>query len=246
MSNRRAITAVVGAGLVIVAVVVVILVFGLIPMPQYPSLADSPDPSIPGTVAFVRWESDQPCVYVVPAAGGPERQIVCDRYDLATRPAWSAEGLLVLTDYPNVYVLVDPSTGAEIRRVEAAGPDDFEKSSMRTFDLSQTREDGATIVVTSGPRREGAASLTVRFSDGSTRTLLQPEQAPADYRFDMAQWSPDGNWILVTDSEGRLIIVDARGGDPNPRVLAEGEIWGDNATWFIPGYDLGTVEVPSS
>ena len=44
--------------------------------PEFTSLADAPDTSLVGTVAYLDWEMD-PCLWVVPAAGGPIRTVTC-------------------------------------------------------------------------------------------------------------------------------------------------------------------------
>ena len=34
---------------------------------------------------------------------------------------------------------------------------------------------------------------------------------PSSYQCGRPQWSPDGQWILFSDTEGRLLIADAKG-----------------------------------
>ena len=52
---------------VLAVVTVIIFVFGVIPLPEFSSLADQPDPSIPGTVPYHDWvtsETERPAAAV--------------------------------------------------------------------------------------------------------------------------------------------------------------------------------------
>ena len=45
------------------------------PIPSFPSLADHPDPSLSGTVAY--YDSQSGCIHIVAAAGQPSKQVWC-------------------------------------------------------------------------------------------------------------------------------------------------------------------------
>jgi len=238
--ERRAVVAIVAAGSVLVIVTVIILVFGVIPLPHFPALTDQPDPSIPGTVAYMEYD-ETPCLFTVPASGGEGQEAWCGR-EYVEFPAWTADGLLVVTDWQAepTYVLIDPVTGTEVDQVPAGdqladGPLPYSGQDR------QERGDGAK-VHTEG-LRGGTSSVVVRL-DGQDQTILSIEGAPSDYRFYAAQWSPDGEWVLVSDTEGRLLIVGADG-TPGARVLVDRlEEWGPQAAWYIPGHDTYTVDIP--
>jgi hypothetical protein len=238
-AEQRAIVSIVAAVSVLVVVTVIIFVFGVIPLPDFPSLADRPDPSIPGTIAYVV-HARESCIHTVPASGGTATEVWCGQY--ADLPGWTPDGLLVVTDYfaEPVYVLIDPATGTEIDRVRIGtgsdgGPEPY------PYDRRRQRPDGA--VVFTDWKGDGAATVRVRFADGTERTILSVEDAPRDYNFSDAQWSPDGNRLLISDSAGRLIIANLEG-TANPRVVVEGlETWAGNAAWYIPGNDTYTVDV---
>lgn len=239
--QRRAVVSIVAAVSVLVIVTVVILVFGVIPLPDFPSLADQPDPSIPGTVAYMEYD-ETPCLFTVPASGGAGREAWCGR-EYVEFPAWTSDGLLVVTDWDGAptYVLIDPTSGAEVDVVPAG--DQFNDPDPLPYQgtARQERADGAT-VHTDGVRG-GTSSVIVRV-DGHDQTILSIQGAPSDYRFYEAQWSPDGEWVLVSDTEGRLLIVGATG-TPAARMLMDGlEKWGPQAAWYIPGNDTYTVDIP--
>jgi hypothetical protein len=227
---------------VILVVAVVILVFGVIPLPDYPALADQPDPAIPGTVAYMEYE-EEPCIFTVPASGGEGREVWCGR-EFVEFPVWTADGLLVVTDWmaEPVYVLIDPATGEEVDQVPAGDLEDFDARPLPYPGSSrQERADGAQLR-TEGIRG-GKSSVVVRL-DGQDQTILAIEDAPSDYRFYEAQWSPDGEWVLVSDTEGRLLIVGADG-NPGARILVDDlDEWGPQAAWYIPGNDTYTVDIP--
>ena len=54
--SRKVLISVVASVGVIGLVVGLVLTLAIIPVPAYPRLADQPDSSIPGTVAFSRWD----------------------------------------------------------------------------------------------------------------------------------------------------------------------------------------------
>ena len=130
------------------------------------------------------------------------------------------------------FLIVEPATGETSERV-AIG--DVEMEIARLWDQYGTSTDGSTLLTRTS---EGQATLWVEEATGTRRTILEAE-GPKDYSFNSASWSPDEEWILLQDSEGRLIIVAAEG-DPNPRVVAESSNGWMTASWFMPGRTEGT------
>ena len=239
--ERRAVVSIGGAVAVLVVVTVVIFVFGVIPLPEFPSLADQPDASIPGTVAFVEFDNS-PCLVTVPASGGETREVWCSM-NYAEYPSWTADGLLVVLDYnaEPTYLLIDPDSGTEVDRIPQGNQPDPTVPLPYPSDTRSERPDGARVRIEGS--RDGATSVIVRV-DGSDQTILSVEGAPADYGFVEAQWSPDGAWVLVSDTSGRLLVVGANG-SPGARVLVEGlRQYGAQAAWYIPGNTTYTVEIP--
>ena len=171
--ERRAVISIVAAVSVLVIVTVAILVFGVIPLPDFPSLADQPDPSIPGTVAYVEYD-ETPCLFTVPASGGAGREAWCGR-EYVEFPAWTSDGLLVVTDWAGAptYVLIDPTTGTEVDQVPAADGVDAGPPAYPGVE-KQKRADGAT-VHTEGIRG-GESAVIVRLSSGEDQTILSVEK----------------------------------------------------------------------
>lgn len=199
----RPVAAVIGALAVAVVATVVIVAFGYTPVPAYPARID---PQAEGTVAFLRDE----CVFVVPGRGGEPRRLRCLE-GVAPEPEgvrWRDDGSLVVRAYGSVpqEVVLDPRTGREIDRqpVREREPRSPEPS---------RRGDGT--VAYAGAR----ASLYVRAPGGSARLLIAPA-GPRDYAFVAVSWSPDGRFLLVADTERRLLVVTAEGA-PQPRLLVK-------------------------
>lgn len=239
--ERRAIVSIVAAVSVLAVVTAIIFLFGVIPLPEFPSLADQPDPSIPGTVAYVEFD-DTPCLVTLPASGGDPDEVWCGR-QYVEFPSWTADGLLVVLDYTQQpsYLLIDPTTGTEVDRIPQTSQPGEPVPLPYPADGRQERPDGAR--VRADGLRGGETSVVVRI-DGTDQTILTVERAPSDYSFIEAQWSPDGAWVLVSDSEGRLLIVGADG-TPGARVLVDGlQPYGAQAAWYIPGNATYTVEIP--
>jgi hypothetical protein len=239
-SRSRTIGASVAAVLVVVGVVAVILVFGLVPAPEFPTLAEQPDPAIPGTIAYVEQDA---CIFTVPASGGLPNEVTCgDEFSYGSVD-WTADGLLVVESFgmtPALQVL-DPRTGEIIDEVYLGLGEEPPASPMAAAFERTERADGARIRTRA--KSDGSAEVITVSAEGTRRTLLAVEDAPRDYRFYGEQWSPDGNWVSVWDSEGRLIILRASG-DADPRVLVEVAGSFARSAWFIPGDATYTVDLP--
>jgi dipeptidyl aminopeptidase/acylaminoacyl peptidase len=217
-SGRRTALALVVAGVVVVGTIVGIVVAGHVPLPAMPSLADAPDPSVPGTIAFARGDWEAACLATVPAGGGDVTSLRCSSR-MPEALAWTIDGDLAVTmwDEPSPFdegpqlTIVDPATGEDVDRPLVREPVDW-ASDRRVRD-----EDGARLVVV--PNGDGEISLRVRLADGTT-TDLAHLTGPRDYGIVSVQWSPDGAWVLAMDTRGRLFLVGADG-TPGPRLLVD-------------------------
>src|SRR5687768_1081263 len=153
--EKRAGLAAIGVAL---AVAAAIWAFGIAPLPDYPSLADRPDPSIPGRIAFVRF-GERPCVHVVAAGGGDVRRLLCSEEETWERGEvawfggpirWTRDGRIVVQAFgpagPEA-IVVDPETGRVLERIRVEVPLD-ERPVPGSDDV---RSDGAKLIV----RRSG-------------------------------------------------------------------------------------------
>ncbi len=234
-----------GAAIVVIAVGVMSLLQVDAP-PSYPSLSAEPDSSIPGTVAYIHHATGQgECLYTVAASGGEPRRVTC-KDGRVKGLAWVSDGRILLrwkVDGQHLYVQVDADTGKEVSSVPAA---DLSKADRRrTNDVldswygKKKRADGAVL-------RMPNYRVIVRFPEGEKQTILKlDDDVSSTYSFFDMQWAPDGEWVLLSDSEGRLLIV-AADGDPSARILA-GKGSGYTAAWHIPGnptYTVNKADVP--
>ncbi|MGH8886262.1 MAG: TolB family protein [Egibacteraceae bacterium] len=219
--NRRPVTAAAVAAVIVVAAFGGIVLFGRLSVPSYPSLTDHPDPSIPGTIAF--WRTGRsPCLSLVPARGGQVRELWCKEHAETSRPEWTVDGNLVVRTYSvngPEHLTIDGATGEVLER--RAGS--FDAYPQPTG--ADTRGDGTRAVIDD---TEGKATLSLVAPSGRPRPLLVAH-GPRNYAFLDARWSPDGSWLLVTDSKERVLVVDSATG--TARVLVS---HGQSPTWSPP------------
>jgi hypothetical protein len=235
--DRRWTLGVAGAAVVVVTVLAVILLVGYVPLPVFPQLADDPDPRILGTVAYVHDVGEARCIALVPAGGGTATDLICRPGLEVSEIAWTEDGLVAFTTYVHeglFLALIDPETGSEVNRMPLRDP---LGEGAWTADRAR-RDDGARLLYEQ--RMGGEAVVRVRQPDGEIRELVRVE-GPADYGIVHAQWSPDGEWILATDTRGRMFITTGTG-DPAPRILVEG-VGFPAAAWAIEGEATYTVDV---
>ena len=227
---------IVGVAVIAVAVVGFFVVRDLVafgrPVPEFPSLADAPDPSLHGTVAYFAVDAEpktQPtggCVRAVAAAGAPSKDVLCiteESYDTGPQLVFLPDGRLQVTmfsweeDQPLAVAwqkIVDVRTGETEDIVVAALP-------AVPVALGPTvTPTGERITATS---RGNTAEMVLTDSAGVSRTLWSADVSP-DYGI-KAIWAPNWEWVLAHD--GRLLVVTVA--DPAQiRVLvAETEGLGD-------------------
>jgi len=249
MSPRaRTLVATIGAAVVVVAAVIVILVVGFVPVPDYPSLAGATDSSPLGRIAYSvgaedehEGEFDERCVHVVDATTGSPTRVLC-RDGLGWAMGWTDDGHVVAEDHHRGFeerngstpvLLIEPEAGGGVEPARSAGEPRF------LWPEQRTRRDDGTRVDTEDDGR----GVVLRSDDGATRVIVHPDEAPSNYRFIDPQWSPDGRFVLVTDTEGRLLVVTAEE-EPEAYVLVETGIDGHDvgvAAWYIEGNDTYTI-----
>lgn len=245
MADRRTTLAVAAAVVVAVAVIGLVLAFGIRRLPVFRAASADPALEAPGRIAYLSADADEPCVRVVPADGGSPQTLRCAGSDAGLRwidtVAWTPDGKVLLgasTDVgDSVVLVVDASSGEVLDRV-VRPPGELLPGSWQDPRAARVREDGAELLIGGD---DGSPRVAVRSPQGAVRTVLSVE-GPRDYRFADAQWSPDGEWVAVVDGEERLLLVDAAG-DAEPRLLAEDVEPRDGAVaWFVAGEESGTID----
>ncbi len=238
-------------GLVVVGFFVIrdLVAFGR-PAPEFPALADAPDPSLHGTVAYFAMVGDPKtqiqsgCVRVVAAAGAPSQDVLCVTdagHDTGPQLAFLPDGRLEVTmfswptDQPLVVAwqkIVDVRTG-ETEDVPVA-----ELPAAPSVQGATVTPAGEEIVARNGGNQSSLALVT---PDGAARTLWSGEVSP-EYTI-RAIWAPNWEWVLAYD--GRLLVVTVE--DPaEVRVLVAEPAglggWGSTdpriATYAVTDLDL--------
>jgi hypothetical protein len=212
---------VVGVALIAVAIGVVVALFlrevGR-PIPAFTSLADSPDQSITGTVAYV---ADSGCVRIVAAAGAPSKDVYCippmnvaeaeqKGKELGPQLVWLPDGSLEVTMFrmtkepgPDYLAgwqrIVNVATGG-VTDVPAPGVPSKPNLATRP----STDPEGREVSFTSDSQ---SGKVSVTLTDGEATRTLMSAQGPPNYTYglDAAFWSPDWKWVAADD--GRILVI---------------------------------------
>jgi len=195
------------------------------PVPSFPSLAEAPDPSLHGTVAY--FDNATRCVRIVAASGAVSDDVYClTSDDLAVseeqgKPAgpqlvWRSDGRLEVTLFrwmpssdaespPPMTAqwqkLVDVTTGA-VEEVSELPDAPIEPSPVTVNERGEQLD-------TDFDARTGRGEVILTTPSG-TRTLLRV-RGPGGYTYGMepASWTPDGQWIVTSDTGdgGRILVI---------------------------------------
>lgn len=246
-SRRRALIAWAASAVVLFVVGAAVLAGVVDPAPGYSSLSDDPDDSIPGTVAYTVSDGGA-CLRSVAASGAEPLELQCDD-DVSYSLGWTSDGQILVirrVDGGRAFIALDPYSGNETRVVPLSDLSRAERRKAtatlrpRPWNWAE-RADGAKVRVRHG--YEGPPSVVVRRPGGEKKTILKAQGAGGRYGFRDAQWSPDGKWVLVSDSAERLLVVDSEGASP-ARVLVDETQHLLDAAWYIPGEKTNTVKLP--
>jgi hypothetical protein len=226
---------------------VVLRVAGSGEVPAFPSLVDTPDPSITGTVAYV--DTDQ-CVSVVAAGGGPSTRLLClppidpEVAELEGKPmgpqlVWLPDGRLEVTmvnmdvstrkgDEPPTFrpswqKIFDVRTGVATDVPDSQLPDELNSSTRPTVS-----PDGTEVGFTSSSD-DGHVTVELTAADGTTRTLLDVD-GPDKYVYGLraAFWAPDHSYVLADD--GRILVITLDDPSLTRELVVNANLFGDQPT----------------
>jgi hypothetical protein len=195
--------------------------------PSFPSLADSPDSSLQGTVAFGNYD----CIRVVSMSGQPLRDVACEGLGGDGQPyiaevVWLPDGRLQAISYgdprydiPVWSSIYDLRTG-DVEEVPAS-----EVPDEGTLPEPVTESPDGRRVASSSDG--GHVEVTLTGPDGA-RTLMEADGG-SHYAIGDPVWSADFESVLVHDTADRILLITT-GDQPTTRVLVEGAIlWGSTA-----------------
>lgn len=207
MSDRRAVIAIVGSALLVIALVLVIVFVAIIPIPDFDELR----PGVTdGRIAFVT-ESDD-CVMTVDLQLDTTTELTCD-YPFPEGLAWSRDGIevTVFSGGPEPLIItLDPVDGTVLEET-SRDPSLPPSPAADPLVLRRGRDDGSSIV---GP--DGTIVLTL--------------EGPETYVVETAVANHDETWIVFVDSLGRLATFEI--GAETVYLIAEGvrsfptPVWG--------------------
>ena len=257
---RRRRTALIVALSTVGAIVIVAVVFAIMfvvamsrPVPEFPSLASTPDPSLHGTVAY--FDDQRMCVRVISASGAQSKDVLCIASqqpseaakvgkDVGVNLFWRDDNRLEMTLYrmteggpnpiftPAWQKVADVVTGAIVET-----PLSDVATAPNTNAHPTVTPDGAALSTTSD---SGHVVVTLTDSSG-TRDLLNVTGPPETYGIAEAYWAPDFRWAVTTD--GRvLVITPSNPGVTRVLIPAMTMFYGDDALsrYTVTGADLLT------
>jgi hypothetical protein len=229
------------AGVVIVVVglagwIVVTQVVEDRPVPTFPSLADQPDESLQGTVAYT---AQNGCVRLLAAAGAPSEEVYClPTEDMSKAPdlgkevgpqlVWLPDGRLEITVFRMDPSQMKESTTApalvagwqqilDVRTGEVEDVPAAEVPSAPNLGTEPTVSPDGRQVTTTSDQLSGKVEVVLTDDTGS-RTLLSA-RGPGKYTYSIrAFWAPNWQWIAADD--GRILVITTD--DPSTtRVLVD-------------------------
>ncbi len=181
--------------------------------PEYRPVAAHPRLKTDGVIAWIERPPEASadpgpgCVWVVDASGASRaRRLGCSGDgavpDRISGLSWSKSATLRVHD-PMIWPPVQFRVGGKPGGI--ASLEQLER-------MEGVRNDGTRVHVSEVVAEE-VARLSVTPRGVRRERPLVTVDGPDTYWFGDPQWSPDGRWVLVSDSEGRLLIVDEHGKD---------------------------------
>jgi Tol biopolymer transport system component len=163
-------------------------------------------------------------LFIVPVDGSPVRELLDETTESISTPTWSRDGASILVgrnDCPSneiqpycgkgrlTVATVGVADGGQI--VLADAPDLFSGPALSP--------DGRRIAfgTESQVSADDKGGIFVMDADGGNLVRLTDGFDP--------RWSPDGDWLLFSDSTSGLWIVAADGGDPRPIGASGAAAW---------------------
>lgn len=201
-------------------------------VPKFPSLAEQPDTSLRGTIAYFAGESG--CVRIVAAAGTPAKDVLCippadtsKAVELGTKEngpqlVWLSDGQLEVTMFRS-----DPKTGmfsagwqklVDVRTGQVQDVPAADVPSTPNLTTRPTVSPSGQRINTTSDAASGRVKVMLTDSAG-TRTLLST-QGPGEYTYGLtsAFWAPNWQWIGADD--GRILVITPDD-PPVTRVLTD-------------------------
>ncbi len=244
----------------VVAAVGIVVIRGLDTgeVPAFPSLLETADPTIKGTVAYV--DGNQ-CVSVVAAGGGPSTRLLClppidpkvaevEGKPMGPQLVWLPDGRLEVTmvnmdvgpkkgDEPPAFrpswqKIVDVRTGAVTDVPESQMP-----AGLNTSTRPTVSPDGTRVSFTSSSD-SGHVTVELTSADGTTRTLLDVD-GPGKYVYGLraAFWAPDHSYVLADD--GRILVITLDDPSVTRELVVNANLFGDqpaDASFAVTSADL--------
>lgn len=213
----RSVPLLIAAAVLLIAVVVGVVLFGVQRPPTLAALTDEPTPAVSSQVAWVDWTGERTCLRIG-EVDGRVRDVRCGGLD-GDLVAWTEDGLL-MTGWDGRMLTVDPRTGATSSRAGILEP----AGHVATVTRVERDDQHLRVILESGDSVEGAD------------VELWRTEAPDAYDVRASSRSLDGRWVALVDTADRLLVVPADGSSA-PRVWASGVDHWQAPVWEGTGRD---------
>lgn len=195
----------IAAAALVVIVAVAALVFGIVRSPAVDGLTDAQRAELPGSVAWTEFNDRDGCTDLMVAnPSGGATSIVCHE-QLDRVVGWTDDGIITIawTDNGEDLQTRDPATGRVLSSRNLVGYLDKPEGEGIGSGYTIEQRDGSLVVL------------------GPTGTRIWEVSADARYEIGTLAASLDGEWVAMTDSAERLLVVRTDGSEP-PAVWATG------------------------
>lgn len=208
---RGSVPFLVGAGVLVVAVVAMVLLFGVERPPALTAVRDAPDPGLPQEIAWTTWGRGNYCIQVARTDGGVD-EVWCDP-EGGELVGWTGDGNLVvrLWEHGDRDLTIDRHSGEVLSTDAGDRPRPVAHGPGPTPDATSYRDRGDLVVEVDGIE-------------------IWRVTAPDTYQIRSSTLTADGRWVALVDSADRLLVARVDG-DAEPRVWATDVSGWDTLVW---------------
>jgi hypothetical protein len=194
----------IGAAALVVVVGALAVAFGIVRPPAFEELTATEAAALPGGIVWTEYNERSDCTDIMVARPDGKAESIKCLNALDRVAGWTEEGIVTISYGENGERMDtrDPAMGDVLSSRNVAGYDE------------KPPDEGAF----TAERRDGTLVLADRRG-----TPIWEIEADARYQIGTVEGSPDGNWVAMTDSAERLLVVPMDGSEP-PAVWATGLI----------------------
>ncbi len=170
------------------------VMFGIVRAPEINPLTEAQRAGLPGGIAWTQYNDRDGCSDLMVAWPNGDTHAVACAIGISV-VGWTDEGLMIVTDWGSGLEIRDPSTG-QVISTPAVGSMLWDPEEERSDDVTAERVAGKLLVTLLSGARFWEVEADARYEIGSSSL------------------SPNGEWVAMTDSAERLLVVRSDGSEP--------------------------------